>query len=363
MPFVAQRSAALCRGRVVAAVLRGSWRATPPSPTVTTAELSLVAPLLHQLGSGALAWWALRNSALRDSAPAQKLRQIYRFDALRAAMRQADLERTIAVLQAAGIKPLLAKGWLASGLYPEPGLRPYEDIDLLVKAEDLSPALKALECEDAGRFVDLHLHFFELKDRHLDELHRRSLLMTVGQVDVAVLGPEDHLRLLGQHLLRHGAWRPAWLCDIGAALESLPPGFDWDYCLWGDERRTHWMMCAFALAQLLLAARLPHWLGADEPMALPSWLPLTVLREWGKAHAHRPPGPLRNVWRKPFSKLAFEELRCRWPNGIVATVFTGAAFDAKPRLPLQVTNYLISAARAAASSEHGDVPLAAKGGL
>jgi hypothetical protein len=43
---------------------------------------------------------------------------------------------------------------------------------------------------------------------------------------IRILGAEDHLRLLCLHLLKHGAWRPLWLCDVAAALESRPSSFD-----------------------------------------------------------------------------------------------------------------------------------------
>ena len=45
---------------------------------------------------------------------------------------------------------------------------------------------------------------------------------------------EDQLRQLCLHLLRHGACRPLWLCDVAVMLESLPGDFDWDRCLGGD---------------------------------------------------------------------------------------------------------------------------------
>ena len=161
-----------------------------------------------------------------------------------------------------------------------------------------------------------------------------------------MLGAEDHLRLLCQHVLRHGAWRPGWLADVGAALEVRPENFDWGYCLSGDPRRSEWVRCALELAQRLLGASLPPELecGASR---LPGWLAPTIWAEWGRPEGHRSPAPLDIVWRRPGSRQIIAELRCRWPNPIVATVFCHAAFSPGPRLPLQVANYLASAGLAA----------------
>ncbi len=50
----------------------------------------------------------------------------------------------------------------------------------------------------------------------------RSQLVNLDGVDVRVPGLEDHLGILCLHLLHHGAFRPLWLCDIAAALETRP---------------------------------------------------------------------------------------------------------------------------------------------
>lgn len=56
-----------------------------------------------------------------------------------------------------------------------------------------------------------------------------------------VLCAEDHLRFLCLHLLKHGAWRPFWLCDVGMALESRSSNFDWDRCFGENKRRAEWI--------------------------------------------------------------------------------------------------------------------------
>jgi hypothetical protein len=333
------------RGRLVAANLQGAWRRQPPSPTISAADLALVAPLVQQSGGGALGWWAIRGSPLRDEPGADLLHQTYRFDALGAAIHERELGELLSALNAAGIDPLLAKGWAAARLYPEPGLRPYDDFDLLVPHKQFDEARAILRDDANWGLVDLHQSFAELADRSVEELYAHSVTAPLQDLAVRVLGPEDHLRLLCQHLLRHGAWRTVWLCDVAAALESIPPHFDWDYCMRGDPRRGEWVRVCFGLAQQLLGAT-PARCVPTAPVTLPSWLTCTVLAEWGRNEPHHSPGPLKMIWQN-HGQLALQELRRRWPNPLVATVFCHAAIKDTPRLPLQVANYVVSAVLAA----------------
>src|SRR5690348_17382720 len=103
-------TAAVQRGRWVAAALTGSWRRRPPDPRVSAAELATVAPLLRRSGAAGLGWWAVRESALSESSPGAELRQTYRFDAIQATQNDDGLQRAWKVLESAGAKPLLAKG-------------------------------------------------------------------------------------------------------------------------------------------------------------------------------------------------------------------------------------------------------------
>ena len=162
---------------------------------------------------------------------------------------------SLSLLRAVGVEPLLAKGWAAVRLYPEPGLRPYGDIDLWVRPEQHPVALAALSGPAGQRCrVDLHDRFAQL-DCTWQDVYERSRLEQLGEVEVRLLGAEDHLRLICIHMLGHGAWRPVWLCDIAAAVESLPEDFDWARCLHGHPRRAQWIVCAIGLARQVLGAR------------------------------------------------------------------------------------------------------------
>ena len=187
--------------------------------------------------------------------------------------------------RAAGVEPLLAKGWAVARLYPEPGLRPYGDIDLFVRPEEYSAAETALAGFRPRRLLlDLQRGFPDLADHPLQEVFAHSQVAECGGVQVRIVGPEDQLRHLCVHLLRHGAWRPLWLCDVAAAVESVDVTFDWDYCLRGKRQRTQAVICAIGLAHQLLGARIEHTPLADRARRLPRWLVPAVLRQWGVRH-------------------------------------------------------------------------------
>src|SRR5918998_1141904 len=133
------------------------------------------------------------------------------------------------------------KGRAAARLYPEPGLRPSGDVDVCVRPSQLERAASALE--DARTCVDLHAGLGREEPRDFDELYERADAFRLGETLVRAPGAEDHLRLLCLHMLRHGAWRPVWLCDVAAAVESRPVSFDWARFVGQDRRRERWLAC------------------------------------------------------------------------------------------------------------------------
>jgi hypothetical protein len=163
-------------------------------------------------------------------------------------------------------------------------------------------------------------------------LYERSELVPLGEVDVRILGAEDHLRLICLHMLAHGVSRPLWLCDVAVALEGRAAQFDWAWLLHGERRRTEWVITALGLAHHLLGARLEDTPLADRAGRLPGWLALTVVRQWGSGY--RPRDAMAGFLRRPAEAL--QELRRHWPNGIEATVNVRGPFNAWPRLPFQI---------------------------
>ena len=322
-------------GKLVASVLAGAWRASPPPPSLSPAALIEVTPLLLGTGAASLGWWRVRSSELRTSAAGLELRQAYRLYTLQAGRQERQIVRAITLLRSAGVEPLLAKGWAVARLYPERGLRPYGDIDLCVRPEQYAVAVPALAAPAAETVVvDLHKGLPELHRPSLDDVYERSRLVPLGDVDVRILGPEDHLRYMCIHMLRHGAYRAMWLCDIAVALESLPKDFDWEYLLRGDRRRADWVASAVCLAHQLLGARLDGIPAAERARHLPRWLVPSVVSQWSKGEHYMDSPSMAYSLRHPARLLG--ALRLRWPNPIQATVSVGGPFNELPRLPFQL---------------------------
>lgn len=325
-------------GYLVATLLSGSWRDSPPSLFISPTELSEIAPLLLKTGTGPLAWWRIRYLDLSASQAAFHLRQAYRLQTLHARLAEGEIQDAITVLRSAGVEPVLAKGWAAARLYPEPGLRPYGDIDLYVRPEDYSSAEAVLFPSGARvRHVDLHRGFADLCDRSPNDLYARSQLVRLGDVDARVLAPEDHLCLLCLHLLRHGIRSPLWLCDIGAALESPAHDFDWDYFWTGIRRRSDWVACVLEGSHQLLGSKLDHCI-IPRFHRPPRWFLPSVLRQWGADASPDHETMLTHLRRRSGILRA---ARRRWPNPIEATFRCGMSLSRVPRFPFQLADYLV----------------------
>ena len=129
---------------LLAAALAGSWRASPPEPALAADELARIIPLLVGSGAAALAWWKVRRSPFQGCPPAAALKQAYHVQALQSALQEREIEHVFSLLRAAGVEPILLKGWAAAGLYPERGLRPPGDIDLCIRPGQYEAAKAAL---------------------------------------------------------------------------------------------------------------------------------------------------------------------------------------------------------------------------
>jgi len=337
------------RGRQLARVLRGAWRARPDAGGFDGAGLPEVLPLLQRSGSAGLAWWRARSAGAPPPVLAP-LHDAFAIHALAAAMRAPQVAAAFALLRDHGVDALLGKGWAVARLYPRAGLRPYGDIDLYVPRTDEAAARSALDASGVALPVDLHVGFAELDDRASAELFARAAVKRLGDAEVRVFGPEDHLRLLALHMLRHGAWRPVWLCDLALLVETLPPDFDWAYFTSGDALRTDAAVCAIRLAHELLGADLEGVPGSLRERVLPGWLVPAVLRQWGDGEfePHGTRVPMRTELRRP--RGLPHALRVRWPNAVEATIGQRAPFNDLPRLPFQLGECLFRTLRFARSA-------------
>ncbi|HEY7783338.1 MAG TPA: nucleotidyltransferase family protein [Pyrinomonadaceae bacterium] len=338
------------KGQLVATALSGSWRATQLSPVgLSACHLDEVAPLLYGSGAAALGWWRLRSTDLAQTESGEVLHQAYRLQALQSAIHEQKIEKLFRLLRQASVNAIVAKGWSAARLYPDSALRPYGDIDILVHPSDFTTAedvLKSPEARDC--WVDLHHSFEEIDERKVEQLFSRSTLISLNQEMIRVLSAEDHLALLCVHMLKHGAWRPLWLCDIGAAVESLSPEFAWDVCLGTNARRANWITSALGLARRLLQADISLTPLATEAMSLPTWLEENVLKQWAAPFAiNQPPmnhtAPMITYLRNPSGVV--RALKERWPNPILATISINGELNDFPRFPYQIGNCVMRAAR------------------
>lgn len=335
-------------GRLLATTLAGSWRECPDPLSLDLRDLDQVTPLLYGSGAAALGWWCLRENDLRESPSGEILHQAYRLLVLQARTHETRIQKIFRLLRTANVEPILIKGWAIARHYPQTALRPYGDIDLLVRPADLDAAKSIVASEEARDcWIDLHARLSQLTDRSIDDLFARSRLVNCGEEEVRVLAAEDHFGLLAIHLLQHGAWRPVWLCDIALLLESMND-FDWSLCLGNEKRRVNWILAAVGLAVKLLGARARDEMIASKASPVPLWLTDSVLKAWATPFAgSQPPmshpAPMRSYLRHPRGLRA--GLATRWPNPILATMSVNGQFNRWPRWPYQIGNLLSRAGR------------------
>jgi hypothetical protein len=330
---------------MAAELLSGSWRKDPPPlpASIGEAQLPLLSALLLPSGAGALAWRMLRESPLADAPEAAAFRDAFRMHALEAALHAHNIEIALGCLKKAGIAPLLLKGWTLARLYPEPALRPYGDLDLLVAPEELEAAHHALAGPELERTdVDLHTASEDLTDLPGDEVARRAVEIDAPGGPVRALAPEHQLHQLCMHQLRHGLWRPMWLVDVALLVESLPASFDWDACLSANAWAADGVRHVLALARDLLGARLD-----GTPLArhqAPDWLAPAVMAQWPLLTEHYYSGvPLENEMD---DAARFKDaVLSRWRGPIQATVALRAPWSGVPRVAVQASDFAVRTAR------------------
>lgn len=337
-----ETTSAKATGELVAAFLAGAWRLKLPALDLSRHDVEKIAPSLLRSGAAGLGWRRLCGGELHDSKAASELREAHRLYTLQSRVNITRIEKVFTLLRAASVEPILIKGWAAARHYPEPGLRPYGDIDVCVRKENYQSAEAALRDLDPAKFrVDLHAGFAKFGIREEERLYARTELVSTDGAEIRILGAEDHLRVVCFHLMREGAWRPLWLVDVAAALESRPQSFDWQYCF-GERLQARPVASAIALAHRLLGADINGIPEAQRFEKNPRWLTATVLNEWGSLRPtmlRRHDEPMMSHLRNQSNLLA--GLRHRWPNAIEATTKMNAPFNNLPRLPFQIGTSLL----------------------
>lgn len=258
---------------------------------------------------------------------------------LKKAIYEANIAEVFRRFRAIRVEPVLIKGWSIGRFYPPDKLRPMNDVDLCVRADDFARAEELIRNWDFDRVeVDLHKGFRHLDKLPFDDLFANSQLVDHGGTPVRVLRHEDNLRVAAVHWLTDGGSPREKLWDIYYLVQKRPQDFDWERCLsaTGAVRRG-WIVCAIAVAHRELGLDVSNIPIAGEVASenvFPRWFLPALQREWNEPSKL---GALRanaGDW-KNFVK----QLRRRFPpNPIQSSVLVEAAFDESPRLPYQLAD-------------------------
>ena len=318
--------------------MTGAWRATTEPFSISSDEISTIAPLLLETGAGALAWRRMQSHIPPETPPFVYFREAYRKHSIEAALHEMNIVDVLGRVRAAGVEPILFKGWSLARLYPDDGLRPYGDIDLWVRSEDLNNLNTVLSSRNGQTYcVEAHVSFYPQFQRSFEDVLRHSQLVPLRDLEVRIPSDEDHLRFICLHFLFHGGWRPLWLCDIALMVESAGAEFDWDRCLSGNRKYADWIACAIGLAHQLLGAEISGTPVTKRARALPEWLRTAVLRQWAKGRGMSFAENLSfSLPRRLTKPLALgRALSEHWRNPIQASVEMDAWFSRSPRAVLQ----------------------------
>lgn len=267
--------------RAVAELLSGSWRVSPPPLRLARDELDSALAIVGRTSAAALAWWRLRDTEYAALPEVEAMHDAYRYAALQAHVQELRLSAVFDALRAASVEPILLKGWDVARLYSRSESRPYEDIDLIVRPGDEARAQAALGSNGTtGAIVDFfHAEISVFDSGDWDTLYARSRLVRLAEKPIRVLSPEDHLRAICLHGLKHCFSNPLWLCDIGACVEATGSDFDWETCFGSTGPQDQWIECALGLARDVLACELPPP-AAERVQPLPRWLEPVVFDTW-----------------------------------------------------------------------------------
>jgi len=172
-------------------------------------------------------------------------------------VRTRVLAEILTAYQAAGIQAFVLKGAaLAHLIYPQPGLRPMRDIDILVKKSEAWPAqhlladlgfeaplpagqtLPGKHLSAASRYIDglsitveIHHNLFNEDfpiSMAVEDLSGTPLTFSINDLTTCTLGYEDMLWHLCQHFSLMGQpLRLIWVADIAGFAERFAAEIDW----------------------------------------------------------------------------------------------------------------------------------------
>lgn len=201
----------------------------------------------------------LSNRGFIPAVVMEDLKQAYHETIARNMYIYAELRTILDAFHRAGLEAIALKGAALAGVvYPDIGLRPMADIDLLVREEELAVAdrvmtdleysavhnLDSRQWERENHFhlpayrharkpvvVEIHWHFTANRpSADIREWWKRALCRDIMGYSILVPSPEDMLIHLAVHLFNHGydnGFVLRGLCDIFEMLRHHDGSIDW----------------------------------------------------------------------------------------------------------------------------------------
>jgi hypothetical protein len=246
-----------------AAVAWQRWRAAVKFDDVDHGSTRLLPLVYRNLGAEAF-----------DAEVAGRLKGLYRRSWSHNQLIFKRAAEAIAVLEDAGIETLITKGAsLALLSYGDVGVRPMDDVDVLVPLDRTAEAIEVLSAagwkpdhEDPAAWTRVHhslgfagadrgevdLHWFSLWQPASDvELWRASVPLELAGTATRAPCPADQLLLTCVH---GTPWSPLppfrWIADAVTVIRSAGEQLDWERLVAEAERRCLTVATASALAYL-----------------------------------------------------------------------------------------------------------------
>jgi hypothetical protein len=338
-----------------------AWRARGDFDRIDHGSLRLLPLVLRNLGPRAL-----------DDEVAGRLKGVYRLGWSRNQLLLQRAALAIEALEGAGVRTMALGGAaLALASYREPGLRPFEDVALLVPIERAEEAVELLEgggwipeaegggrpsgAHDSLRFADreggrVELRWFSLWLPAGDaELWPRSTAVELAGAATRAPCAEDRL-LLACH--EGSPWNPLppfhWVADAITTIESAARRLDWDRVVAEAKRRR--LTVATGQALRLLAGEFG---AAVPPEAIERLEAAAASRRERSAYraAGGRPGPLRTLRMVRYRHRLLAELDdAPAPGGFLSFAQRTWRLDSRRRLPGRAARALIRRSRDAGRS-------------
>lgn len=271
------------------------WAACRPAADVAAvhdaidrgADVKLAAGVAVVGRTGPLLWRTLDDAGLLDTLGSIRDAVQADYDMRRvqaALLLPLAVARAIEPLTGAGLEPVIFKGPVVAARYPSPGLRPMDDIDVLLPPEEHQQGVALLEAagwkryERDGDHYDtvlthatvpgLALELHQGLDSWRDRTNRlTSMDLWRARVPVDCMGtaaysvpPEMELLALAAHAGKpyHTFQRLIWSVDFAVVIGAAGEAFDWDALA----RQSEAASCRTVIAVALRHARR---LGAEVP--------------------------------------------------------------------------------------------------